>query len=75
MIEKKVKIRMKEPALGAPDHVHAQEYVKGKTYEVPESLANVFITANPPLATRIKKKQPEPEETKVIEPEETKEEK
>jgi hypothetical protein len=69
----KVKIRMKETALGAPDHVNAQEYQKGKTYEVPESLANVLLTADPPLAVRVGK-QAEPEETKVVEPEETKEE-
>lgn len=74
MNRQKVKIRMKQTARGAPDHVHAQEYVKGKVYEVPESLANVFITADPPLATRVHKKEPEPPETKVIEPEETKDE-
>ncbi|UCD58644.1 MAG: hypothetical protein JSV16_05925, partial [Candidatus Hydrogenedentota bacterium] len=55
-----------------PDHVHAQEYRKGKTYEVPESLANVFLTDDPPLAVRVGKKDPVPEETKVEEPEETK---
>lgn len=74
MIESRVKIRMKETANGADDHVNMKEYGKGRTYEVSESLANVFITADPPLATRVAKKEPEPSETKVIEPEETKDE-
>lgn len=74
MIESRVKIRMKETANGADDHVNVKEYRKGRTYEVSESLANVFITADPPLATRVGKKEPEPPETKVIEPEETKDE-
>lgn len=75
MIEPRVKIKMKETANGADDHVNVKEYRKGRIYEVSESLAKVFITAEPPLATRIKKKEPEPEETKVVEPEETKEKK
>lgn len=74
MIEPRVKIRMKETANGADDHINVKEYRKGRTYEVSESLANVFLTAEPPLATRVAKKEPEPEETKVIEPEETKKE-
>ncbi|MBA7465171.1 hypothetical protein ES707_00333 [subsurface metagenome] len=74
MIESKVKIRMKETANGADDHVNVKEYRKGRTYDVSESLANVFITADPPLATRVAKKEPEPPETKIIEPEETKDE-
>lgn len=74
MIEQRVKIRMKETANGADDHVNIKEYRKGRTYEVSESLANVFLTADPPLATRVSKKEPEPPETKVIEPEETKDE-
>jgi len=74
MIESRVKIRMKETANGADDHVNVKEYRKGRIYELSESLANVFITANPPLAVRVSKKEPELEETKVIEPEETKDE-
>lgn len=74
MIEPRVKIRMKETANGADDHVNMKEYRKGRTYDVSESLANVFVTADPPLATRVAKKEPEPPETKVIEPEEIKEE-
>ncbi|MBA7647340.1 hypothetical protein ES703_55112 [subsurface metagenome] len=74
MIEPRVKIRMKETANGADDHVNVKEYQKGRTYEISESLANVFITADPPLAVRVSKKEPEPEETKVIEPEEMKDE-
>lgn len=72
MIEPRVKIRMKETANGADDHVNMKEYRKGRIYEVSESLANVFITADPPRAVRVGKKEPEPEETKVEEPEETK---
>ena len=68
MIESRVKIRMKETANGADDHVNIKEYRKGRTYDVSESLANVFTTADPPLATRVAKKEPEPPETKVIEP-------
>lgn len=74
MIEPRVKIRMKETANGADDHINVKQYEKGKTYEVSESLANVFIAADPPLAARVGKQEAEPEETKVIEPEETKEE-
>ena len=75
MTEPRIKIRMKETANGADDHFSKKEYRKGRIYEVSESLANVFITAVPPLATRIGKKEPEPEETKVVEPPETKEKK
>jgi hypothetical protein len=72
MIERKVKIRMKESARGAEDHVHDQLYEKGKTYDVAGSLAEVFIGGN--LATEVKpKKKTEPQETKVAEPSETKE--
>lgn len=67
-----VKIRMKEDAKGAPDHINVQEYKKGKTYDVPDSLAEVFIDGNLAVAVKPKKKV-EPEETKVIEPSETKE--
>ncbi len=72
MIERKVKIRMKETARGAEDHVISKLYEKGRTYEVAESLADVFVGGN--LAVKIApKKKAEPEETKVVEPSETKE--
>lgn len=75
MIEPRVKIRMKETANGADDHVNVKEYRKGRAYEVSESLANVFLTADPPLATRVGKKEPEPESEppKVEKPEEKEE--
>ena len=56
MIERKVKIRMKETARGAEDHVHDKLYEKGKTYEVAESLAEVFIGGDLALEVRPKKK-------------------
>jgi hypothetical protein len=68
MIERKVKIRMKETARGAEDHVHNKLYEKGKTYEVAESLAEVFIGGD--LAVEVKPAKPS--ETKVVEPSEKK---
>jgi hypothetical protein len=74
MIERKVKIRMKETARGAEDHVNSRMYMKGRTYEVAESLADVFVGGN--LAVKISPpKKAEPEETKIVEPSETKEKK
>jgi hypothetical protein len=68
------KIRMKQDAIGAPDHINIQEYKKGKTYEVPDSLGKVLIDGD--LATELKpKKKAGPSKTKVTGPSENKEKK
>ena len=76
--EKTMKIRMKENKKGSPDGVQVLDYQKGKTYDLPDRLAGVFVKQGWAVAVK-PQKPPEPEdeeplETKVIEPEETKDE-
>lgn len=73
-----MKVRMKEDKKGSPNGIDVIDYEKGKTYDMPDVLAEAFIDQG--LAAAVKPQKPpetkveEPDETKVIEPEETKEE-
>ena len=77
-----MKIRMKETKLGSPDGALVTEYKKGRTYDVPDKLADAFVKAGWATAKGLKRVEPkveepkaeEPDETKVIVPEETKDE-
>ena len=74
-----MKVRMKETKKGSPDGVQVFEYKKGRTYDLPDRLANAFVRAG--WATAVKPPKPpeekieEENETKVIEPPETKDKK
>lgn len=74
-----MKIRMKETKKGSPDGVQVFDYKKGRTYDLPDRLADAFVRAGWAVATKPSKppetKVEEPEETKVIEPPETKDKK
>lgn len=66
-----MKVRMKSTHESAPDGIHVGKFEKGKTYDLPEVAAKRFIAKGWATAT---KTAIEPEETKVVEPEETPEE-
>ena len=78
-----MKVKMKENKKGSPDGALVNDYKKGRTYDLPDKLANAFVGQG--WATAVKPQKPpeeeppetkieEPDETKVIEPPETKEE-
>ena len=74
-----MKVRMKSTHESAPDGIHVGKFEKGKTYDIPEATAKRWIAKG--WASATKKVEPEeapvaeePEETKVVEPEETLEE-
>jgi len=73
-----MKIRMLKDKQAAPDGINILDLEKGKTYDLPEHMAKVFIDQKLAIAKgKIPKetKVAEPEETKVVEPPETKEKK
>jgi len=41
--EKIIRVRMFKNVKAAPDHIHVLELKKGKTYELPESMAKHFV--------------------------------
>lgn len=69
-----MKVRMKKDKQAAPDGIHVLDYVKGRTYEIPDDLAGRLIDLGFAAAVKASTKPHEPEETKVEEPEETKDE-
>lgn len=66
-----MKVRMKSTHESAVDGINIVEYKKGKTYDVPPAVAENWVRKG--WATPVgKAKKAGPEETKVVEPEETK---
>ena len=53
-----VKVRMLHTQRGSPDGVHVHVYEQGQTYELPSSLAGVFIVEQ--WAEAVMEEQPEP---------------
>jgi hypothetical protein len=66
-------VNMLETKLGSPDGIQVNEYKKGEEYNLPSSLARVFLDEK--WAKEVKEtKKPGPDETKVDGPSEEKEE-
>lgn len=61
-----MKVKMKETKKGSPDGIRVIEYQKGKTYDLPEELAEPWVDQDVAAAVRPSKA---PEE-KVEKPEE-----
>lgn len=51
--DKIIRVKMLQDRIAFPDHVHSQEYQKGKEYDVPEFLAGPWFEKN--LAVKIPK--------------------
>lgn len=56
-----VKVRMLQTQRGSPDGVHVHVYEQGQTYDLPESLAVVFLRQQ--WAEEVMEEQPEPAAT------------
>lgn len=76
-----MKVRMKSTHESAPDGIHVGKFEKGKTYDLPEVAAKRFVAKGWASAVGKGKVEPEeapvaeePDETKVVEPPEIKEE-
>lgn len=70
-----MKVRMSQDKQAAPDGIKVLDLEKGKTYDLPDHMAKVFISQK--LATAAKgekapEEEPEPPEEKVEKPPETK---
>lgn len=61
-----MKVKMKQDKKGSPDGIQVIDYKEGKTYDMPDVLADAFIARK--LAVGVK-----PPETKIEKPEEKKE--
>lgn len=74
-----MKIRMIETKVCYPDGITEKECLKGKTYDLPETIAKSWVKQGFAKNVKARKqketKTEEPEETKVIEPPETKKKK
>lgn len=67
-----MKVRMKEDKKGSPDGINVIDYEKGKTYDMPDVLAKPWIKKGLAVAVKPPKVEEEIEEPKAEEPDETK---
>lgn len=71
-----MKVKMKQDKKGSPDGIQVIDYKEGKIYDMPDVLAEAFIDRKLAVAVKSPETKVEgPDETKVIEPPETKEKK
>ncbi len=49
--DKIIRVKMLQDRIAGPDHIHIQEYKKGKEYDVPEFLARPWFEKN--LAVKV----------------------
>lgn len=68
-----MKLTMKQTIMGSPDGNEVREYMAGEVYDVPESLAGVFLAEDWAAESALAPDpQPEPESADEAEPEKPK---